>query len=261
MNQYRGRFCWYELATTDTEAAKRFYTEVIGWGTKVFEGEFGRYDMWTVGDKQVGGLMELPKEARAKGAPPYWLGYIHSTDVDGDVRKTSELGGRTLVPPTDIPTVGRFAVVADPQGATIAFFAPSEEPPPESAKPTGEGAGEFCWHELATSDPDKAFKFYKLLFGWKQIEAMDMGPAGVYQICGRGEEKYGGIYRKPADMKAPPNWLYYTQVPDVTKAAEKVKKLGGKVLNGPMEVPGGVIVQCLDPQGAVFALHATAAKK
>jgi predicted enzyme related to lactoylglutathione lyase len=85
---------------------------------------------------------------------------------------------------------------------------------------------------------------------------MDMGPAGVYQLFKRRGQQLGGMYNKPAEMPFPPHWLLYARVPDVHKGAETVKSLGGKVLNGPMEVPGGGwIVQIMDPQGAVFALH------
>ena len=125
-------------------------------------------------------------------------------------------------------------------------------PPPE--------VGGFSWHELVTTDHEAAFAFYSEVFGWEKTEAMDMGEMGIYQMYGppTGDAfSYGGMYNKPAEMPAPPHWLYYIMVPDIHAATAKVAELGGQILNGPMEVPDGdMIAQCLDPQGAVFALHA-----
>ena len=97
------------------------------------------------------------------------------------------------------------------------------------------------------------------LFGWNKTGDFDMGDMGVYQTYGRGEQQLGGMWTKPADLPMPPNWLYYIRVPNVDEAAERVKALGGQVLNGPMDVPGGDrIAQCMDPQGAAFAVHSRA---
>ena len=92
----------------------------------------------------------------------------------------------------------------------------------------------------------------------EKLEAMDMGDAGIYQIYGRHGIPLGGMFNKPAEMPGPPGWLYYIRVEDVRGAADRVHRLGGRVLNGPMEVPGGdLIAQCMDPQGAMFALHSS----
>lgn len=251
----RGRFVWYELHTTDPKAAKAFYTEIIGWSTKKFEGPMD-YTMWTLRDGTgVGGLMELSAEARKMGAPPHWLAYIGTPETDTTVNKAKSLGAKVLVPAMDIPTVGRFAVLQDPQGAVFAPFTPQ----PGGDEPTKKeepALGEFSWHELATTDQVKAFAFYETLFGWEKQDAMDMGPQGVYQMYGQKGKMYGGIYNKPKEMPAPPHWLLYTMVDSVARVAEVVKQKGGKVLNGPMEVPGGsYIAQCMDPQGAAFAIH------
>jgi predicted enzyme related to lactoylglutathione lyase len=113
---------------------------------------------------------------------------------------------------------------------------------------------------LITTDHEAAYDFYADLFGWEKTDAMDMGEMGTYQMYGQGEETYGGMFNKPEDMPAPPHWLLYVKVPDVEAAAAKVTELGGQVLNGPMDVPGGdQIVQCMDPQGGVFALHSAGA--
>ncbi|HEX3529843.1 MAG TPA: VOC family protein [Thermoanaerobaculia bacterium] len=251
----RGRFVWHDLMTPDLEAAKAFYTAVVGWGTTTWEGAGmgAPYTMWTAGETPIGGLMRLPEEAVAGGAQPHWLAYVTVPDVDDAAAQVKGLGGKVRVPPTDIPTVGRFSVLADPQGALFAAYKPqNEQPEPEGMPPVGD----FSWHELATSDQEAAFGFYSALFGWEKTTSMDMGEMGTYQMYGRKGQTLGGIYTKPAGTPGGPAWLHYTRVADIQKATETLRAQGGQVLNGPMEVPGGGwIVMALDPQGGPFALH------
>ncbi len=259
-----GRFVWYDLMTPDPDGAAGFYAEVAGWKSAPWKegGEApdgGPYMMWMAGEKAIGGRMKLPQEASAQGAPPHWLAYVTVPDTAAAVAATMAEGGSVLMPATSMPGVGTFAVLQDPQGAVFAPFTPEAGPAGEVAPP---GEGDFSWHELATTDHEAAFRFYSTLFGWEKTEAMDMGPMGTYQMYGptaAGGFSYGGIFNKPAEMPAPPHWLYYIRVPDLHAAVAKVKKLGGQVLNGPTEVAGGdMVAQCLDPQGAAFALHAVA---
>lgn len=253
----RGKFLWYELMTVDPSAAVDFYRQVVGWDTTEWEGGEQPYTMWTVGEIPVGGLMELPEDARAAGAPPHWLAYIGVPDVGRAVEKAGALGANVLVEPMEVPDVGRIAVLQDPQGAVFAVFTP-EQAPPEMEGPPGVGC--FSWHELATTDLDAAFDFYRELFGWEKTDAMEMGEAGTYQMYGWGDVTLGGMYNKPSEMPAPPHWLLYVKVDDAHQAAQRVREAGGQVLNGPMEVPGGDwVAQCLDPHGAGFAVHSSGA--
>jgi hypothetical protein len=248
----RGRFCWYDLLTTNPDAAIPFYKRVIGWDTQKWEGGGGTYTMWTNGGAPLGGVMAIPEQARASGSPPHWLAYIATPDIQATVSRAKELGAGVHVPPTDIPTVGKYAVLTDPQGAAFAVFQPATDTPGHDGAPA---IGEFSWHELATTDPEAAFRFYSDLFGWTKTDAMDMGPGGIYQMYGRNGVPLGGMYRKPDEIPVP-CWLYYTMIDDVHSGAERVRAAGGQVVNGPMEVPGGDwIAQCTDPQGAMFALH------
>ncbi len=249
----RGRFVWYDLMTPDPEAAKAFYTAVAGWGTQIWENPGMSYTMWTAGDRPIGGTMKLPDEAVAGGARPHWIAYVDVPDVDATAARAQELGGTVMVPPRDIPTVGRYAVLADPQGAVIAAYTPEQRQPEAEEMPP---VGEFSWHELATTDPDAALAFYGDLFGWEKIADHDMGPMGLYQMYGRNGKTLGGIFKKPAEMPGPSAWLYYARVADVNASIEAARQQGGQVLNGPMEVPGGdLIAQILDPQGGMFAVH------
>ncbi len=255
MSEYpRGRFCWMDLMTSDPKAAEQFYTTIAGWGTQPWEGGEMPYTMFTKGEVALGGVMELPEQARSMGAPNHWLAYIAVPDVEATAAKTAELGGNILKDTTEIPSAGKFAVLADPQGAVFAVFNHESEAPGSDDPPT---PGDFSWHELATSNHEAAFDFYAELFGWEKTDAMDMGPMGIYQMYGRGGPPLGGMFNKPDEMPVSA-WLHYIMVPDVNEAVQTVQKLGGQILNGPMEVPGGdVVAQCIDPQGAAFAIHST----
>jgi hypothetical protein len=249
-----GRFVWSELMTTDTKAAEDFYRGVVGWTTEPFPGSDMRYTVWKAGDKAIGGLMELPAEARAGGAPPNWMIYVGVHDADASAAKARSLGGKVEVPPTEVPRAGRFAVLSDPQGAHFAILEPDGPRPTEPD--TAAAALEISWRELATTDLAGAEAFYSALFGWEMLSANDMGPLGTYQEFGRFSVPLGGIHEKRADMPFPPHWLVYARVPDIHASVAAVKALGGQVLNGPEEIPGGgLIAQILDGQGAAFALH------
>jgi uncharacterized protein len=247
-------FLWHELLTRDRDKAVEFYTYVIGWDTQAydFQGNEGpEYTMWAAGGVPVGGVMEIDEETMGD-MQPGWSGYVHTPDVDATLRKAKELGGSVPGEPMDIPTVGRMAELTDPQGATLWVLAPT----PSESMPEPPASGSFSWNELATTDYEAAFDFYRRLFGWRQWDDMDMGDGFMYRMFGEGEQMYGGIYNKPPEMPAPPHWTFYVIVDDIDAALERVKERGGQVLNGPMEVPGGDrVAQCLDPEGAAFGLH------
>jgi predicted enzyme related to lactoylglutathione lyase len=242
--------------TSDPEGAVAFFKKVVGWGTEVWEGAEEPYTMWTNGGEPLGGVMQIPEEVATQGVPPHWIAYIATPDVDATVAQAVELGGEVAHPPEDVPSAGRFAVLADPQGAVFAVYTAQEDSPIQEGPPK---LGQFSWHELATGDYEAAFDFYRRLFGWEKGEAIGMGEMGTYQIYGQGTTQLGGMFNKPPEMPGPPAWLYYVSVKDVHAAVEAVTELGGQVLNGPMQVPDGDwIAQCFDPQGGVFALHSVA---
>ena len=247
-----GRLCWHELMVPNMDVAKEFYGRVAGWTTTVWEGAAGPYTMWMNGETPVGGMMTLTEEQQKHGTPPCWLAYVSTPDANGTVAKIKELGGG-VIHEMAVPEVGRFAVVSDPQGGVFAVLEPESDTPGHDGPPE---IGEFSWHELATTDWEAAMPFYAEVFGWQESSRMDMGEAGIYQMFGRGAHPLGGIFNKPPEMPVVA-WLMYVRVPDVNVAVETVKELGGKILHGPMEVPGGdFIASCQDPQGAYFAVHA-----
>ena len=119
-----GTLCWAELDTTDMKSAESYYTALFGWGAKR-GGEAANqtaYTEWQQGGKSIGGMMTIPKEWGP--VPPNWLVYFMVADVDATTKNASSHGGQVIVPPTDIPKTGRFAVIQDPQHATFAVFKP-----------------------------------------------------------------------------------------------------------------------------------------
>ena len=247
-----GDFFWYEVMTADTAGAAKFYCDVIGWGTQNASVAGVDYSVFTVGGAGVAGLMAIPAEARKAGAQPCWMGYIAVDDVDQAAERIAAEGGRILRPPADVPGVIRFAVAADPQGAAflIAKGLLDEAPP---APPPG-APGTIGWRELYADEWTSAFAFYERMFGWTKAEAVDMGEMGTYQLFANGGEPLGGMMTKPSAIPAP-HWGYYFNVSGIDSAGNRVSAGGGRILNGPMQVPGGQwVMQCMDPQGAAFSL-------
>ena len=246
----RGLFVWHELNTTDIESAERFYSKVIGWKTRAWDPN-PAYKIWTMGREGRGGLYSIHEERNAVPPPPHWLTYIGTGDVDATVRQAVELGGKVATPAYDVPGVGRMAVLHDPQGAMFAVSAQVER-----SRYADPQLGEFSWHELMTTNWQTAFDFYSKLFGWEKMQAMDMGPQGIYQIYGAGGHQLGGIFAAGGLPPPGPQWLPYILVRDARKTAELVKELGAAVIQGPTEVPGGDwVFTGIDHQGAMFAVH------
>jgi predicted enzyme related to lactoylglutathione lyase len=243
-------FVWYELLTGDTAGAKAFYSKVVGWKTQDMPMPGMTYTLLNAGDTQVGGLMALPKDAADAGMKPCWVGYIGVDDADSAAAKVQKLGGTILKAPADIPNVGRFAVVSDPQGAAFNLFKPSQG----GQRVVSSEPGHIGWHELHTSDWAKAFEFYAQMFGWAKGDAVDMGSMGTYQLFKVGDMAVGAMFNSPA-AQAARFWLYYFHVADIDAAHKRVIDNDGKIMFGPQQVPGGSwIVQATDPQGAAFAL-------
>jgi predicted enzyme related to lactoylglutathione lyase len=246
----RGRFVWHELMTTDTKAAGAFYPKVTAWKTQAWDKD-PSYTLWVSGKGPFGGVRTLPDAARTAGS--HWLPYIGTPDVDATVQTAQRLGARVTMGATDIPNTGRMAVLADPQGAAFALFSPA----PGSQSGSSSGSEEFSWHELTTTDAIAALRFYGELFGWAEVAKHDMGPMGVYHLVGIQGVQSIGMFKATPDKPMPTQWMCYAHVADVDKSANAAKAGGGKVVNGPMEVPGGTwIANLIDPQGAMFAVHA-----
>lgn len=241
---------WYELLTSDVEGAKRFYGDIVGWTTTVFPSPGGGmdYTILNVGETGVGGLAGLPD-----GAPtgPGWFAYFHVADVDAKVAENEAAGGKTHMPATDLPGVGRIAMIADPQGIVFYLMAPAPSMgDQQSTSFSANLPGRCSWNELVTTDQTTALPYYSALLGWTSKEAMPMGEMGDYTFLDCGETRIGAMMDR-ASPDQPLKWTFYFAIPDVDAAVDKVKAGGGTVIMGPMDVPGGQrIILAIDPQGA-----------
>ena len=252
-----GCFVWYELLTTDMPSAAAFYAGVVGWAVKDASSPELAYTLLTAGDTPVVGLMDLPEEGVRMGATPRWLGYVAVDDMDARVAQIRRLGGAILVSPTD-SNIGRIAVVADPQGATLALVTGLTY---GQSQPSGlDQPGRVGWHELLAEDRSKVFPFYGKLLGWQQASTK-ADPASVYELFSAAGQTIGGMLTKLPSVSQP-CWLYYFNVDDIDAAAARTKAAGGEVLEGPVDVKGGAwVIRCVDPQGAMFALRGPRGKK
>ena len=245
-----GRFVWHELMTTDMVGAKAFYAKVLGWTARDAPMGGNSYSLFNTAEGPAAGVMKLPDEARQMGAKPYWLGYVRVDDVDAAAAQFKTFGGTVHVPPTDVPNIGRFSVVSDPQMATLALVKgarPAQEPPQPRAP------GHVVWNELFAADRKSAFAFYSAVFGWRRPES-HAGAVEAYETISVGDDVIGGILDK-SDALPIPFWLYFFSVDDVESGIERVKAGGGQVLYGPAALAaGGRIAHCRDAQGALFAL-------
>ena len=121
-----GDFSWTELMTRDVEAAKKFYGELLGWDMDDMPMQSGSYTVLKLGEQAVGGIMKMPAQILAE-VPPHWAAYVTVADVDAVAKRAQELGATTIVPPTDIPNVGRFYTFRDPEGAVLSVIAYAEK--------------------------------------------------------------------------------------------------------------------------------------
>jgi len=252
-----GDFIWYELMTTDAEGAKAFYDAVVGWKFGEAAAEYNGYRMISTSDGGfAGGVLPLTAEMQQHGGRPTWLGYVNVGDVDSKVESIEAAGGKTLMGATDIPNVGRIAMVADPQGAPFYVMKPippagHENEPSTVFSPTDQGR--CAWNELSTSDSGAARAFYGEQFGWRTDNFMAMGEQGEYRFIDHHGLTLGAIAGTAAGQQ--PHWRFYFKVGSVSEAKETAEARGGRIVMGPMEVPGGDhIIVGIDPQGAEFAL-------
>lgn len=241
-------FFWYELMTPDVEAAAAFYRNVVGWNTEPFGGAGMEYIVVKAGDRGVGGIMNPPP---GSGMPTAWLGYIYTDAVDAKTEAVKAAGGAVYREPADIGGgVGRFSVVADPQGGVFMLLQPEgpDQPPLPPMTP-----GTIGWHDYRADDWQKAFDFYAGLFGWTRDEAVDMEEMGTYQLVASAGMPMGGMMNRPPQV--PVHWDFYFVVDGLDSAIQRVVDNGGQVRMGPMEVPGNQwVADCTDPQGANFGL-------
>ena len=242
-------FVWFELITSDIDAACAFYQPLLGWTTYDFPNGTDRYAIQEAEGQGVAGFMRLPQHI----THPFWIGYIGTPDREAALSRWTAGGGTIQRQPWEIPSVGRLAVVKDPQGTPVALIQGSSPQPSAAFSPGKPGHGN--WNELHTPDPSAAMEFYAGQFGWTAGEVLNMGPAGTYHLVLQEGSQMGGMMASAPEQLG--SWLFYFGVPDIRAASERITAGGGTVVNGPMQVPGGSwIIQARDPQGAIIAVVA-----
>jgi predicted enzyme related to lactoylglutathione lyase len=250
-----GEFCWVDLATTDIDAAKKFYGELIGWDWEAAgdPGETGGYGFFTFKGKQVCGGAPV----QAAGQPSAWSSYVNVADADESAGKVKGAGGTVLAPPFELPNEsGRMAVCQDAEGA---FFSLTQQRKHKGAELVNE-IGAWTWNNLVTRDLDGAKRFYGDVFGWSIEKASDEAgaePFFMWQVEGqKWEEGLAGAMLAGEDIppEVPPHWQVYFCVESATKTIDQVNAAGGQTLFGPQRIPVGELAVFSDPQGAGFAI-------
>jgi predicted enzyme related to lactoylglutathione lyase len=246
-------FVWFELATSDPQAAAAFYERVLAVtpSDATVPGGSPYLALLSAGGP-VGGVMAFPPDLGPEVALPGWTGYIAVDDVDAMAARVLAADGKMRRQPMDIPGVGRFAVMADPQGAAFNLFAPLPASVPPGREPGALGT--VGWHELTAVDWKPAFEFYASLFGWTAGQAFDMGPLGAYQLFDIDGVSSGGMLDTPAQAPVG-GWRFYFHVDAIDAASARIVAGGGQITMPAHQVPGGDwIVLAIDPQGGHFAL-------
>ena len=247
-----GTFCWVDLATTDPEATKKFYSKIMGWDTHdTPAGPDMVYTMLQLRGKEVAALYKMTKEQESQGIPPHWLSYVSVTSADETAEKAKSLGGTVLVEPMDVFEAGRMAVIQDPTGAVFAVWQPKRH----IGSLLKNEPWTFCWNELMTNDEQRASEFYSKLFGWA-TQAQKMPDGEVYTMFNLGDIQAGGMMKIRKEWgDVPPNWMVYFAVEDCDASVEKIKSLGGMIVVPATAVPDvGKFAVIEDPQGATSGI-------
>lgn len=233
-----GAFVWHECYTRDLAASKKFYEGLFGWRIEKSPMADMDYYLVYVGNKRIAGMFQPPYPMS------YWQGYVSVPDVDAASKAAAEAGAKVMMEPTDIPQIGRFSAIMDPQGAVFSLYKDAAGDPPGDVMPE---PGEFCWDSLNATDLTAAGAFYAKVVGWA-FEANDGG--AVF--------KMGDLMEASANVASegtPPSWLAHVFVKDLAAARAKVESLGGKVLMPSVEAgEWGKFAVIQDPDGAVISL-------
>ena len=247
-----GSFVWYDLMSTNVDRSLDFYTQLFGWTNTPMEMPgLGTYQRLSTRGIPLGGINRLDP---TYGIPSYWVPYVSVSDVDATCDAGKRGFGTVRVAPTDIPQVGRFAVLGDPKGASIALLRMIDEMPPLPSPPPD---GHVAWVELMTSDADAVKGFYADLFRWG-ARAQQM-PMGTYHVFSpRGKRPRGHDANASRESAVLCVALYFL-TRDVDALVQRAQALGASVLVPADDVPGvGRIAVLGDPTGAMFGLFTPA---
>ena len=240
-----GVFVWRELMTPDIRRAKGFYGELFGWRFQEMDMGTFEYPVIRVGGRSLGGLVTLDADA---GHPPHWMSYVSVDDVDASVVAAKAAKGSVPVDPMDVPTVGRFAVIRDPDGAHLTVFRAEGGDPPRVERPP---LGTFCWETLSTRDADAAKSFYGSVVGW----IGGAGPSPDAEMATFATKDGSAVADVQKAARFPPRWTTYVAVESLEDACLRLTGLGGRVVIARIDIPSvGGIGLFADPLGAHLGL-------
>ncbi|KQT62939.1 MULTISPECIES: VOC family protein [unclassified Aureimonas] len=252
MANTQGTPIWYELITGNADDAERFYGHVLGWRFSRPRSSMERdYRIAETGGTGVAGIMQCPAGMEM---PTRWFVYFGVDDVDRTADEASLAGATIHVPPTDIPGVGRFAFLADPQGQ-MAYIMRGFDEAPSRAFVCGARApqGHAVWNELSTPAPEASIAFYGRILGLRAEGSMPMGDLGEYRFLQAGSDGIGAVMGEVPNGQ--PGWQVYFSVDDIDAAKARLETAGGKSLQGPDEIPGEAFALVAeDDRGTRFGL-------
>lgn len=254
-----GTFCWFELATSDQDAARAFYSKLFDYeisDSPIGEGE--TYTIMKLAGRDAAALFKMPEKNYPPGTPPHWMAYLAVENADAAAEKVQAAGGKVMTGPFDVMDHGRMVVCMDPAGAAFCVWQPLTH---HGVGVTGEhGAFGWCQLNMPTAGREAAKKFYTAVFGWTfRDDAMPMGDAYTTWLGSSGPR--GGMMPMPPGVNAPAHWLIYFATNDVDATVARCKELGGQSMVPPTEIPGtGRFAVLQDPQGAFFAVVKFAGK-
>ena len=242
-----GAPCWIDLNTSDTAAARDFYTGVFGWTAGEASEEFGGYFMFDHEGSPVAGCMPAMPGAPAN----IWSVYLSVTDAVKTLEAAAASGGQVVVPTMPVADLGTMGMMIDPGGSAIGLWQPDQFP----GIVNRDNAGLPSWFELHTTDYAGALAFYRDVFGWT-IQTLADTPDMKYSALSHGGEGLAGIFDASGAPDASPGWSVYIWVDDADATAAQVTELGGSVLEQPVDTPYGRLATAADPNGAVIKLMA-----
>ena len=246
-----GVFCWVDLATSDTDGAKKFYADLFGWTAKDMPEQNGMvYTMLYLDDKPVGALYAICEEMKKMNIPPNWLPYVSVDNCDETTAKAKEFGCNFQMEPTNVGNEGRMAVMMDPEGAVVGLWQAKDY----SGAMLKNVPGAMCWNEHGSHEPEKSIPALEKVFGWTS-KTEKMGDM-EYTTFLLGEEMVGGLYIMPEMLKdIPSHWMPYFQTDNIDLLIEKATAGGGEILMPKAHAEGvGYFVVVRDPQGAAFGV-------
>jgi uncharacterized protein len=242
-----GYFCWAELASSDTAAAKQFYSDLFGWTAVDMPMPEGVYTLFKAGGEDVAAVC-----AAQPGHPTNWGIYFSVASADDAAARVTEAGGKILAGPFDAHDAGRMAIAQDPTGTTFSLWQARRS---IGATYAGD-MGKVVWPELATPDPAAAVAFYTHLFGWTSKPDTGIADAPYIEWNHNGKAIGGLLPMRGEEWKGiPPHWLIYITVADCEERAARAKAIGGNLRVPPCDIPNvGRFSIVNDPQGGTFAI-------